>query len=50
MERLTGLIEHAAASPIMKFITVGAGVKKAAESFGKKRKSKGPPAPARDGA
>jgi hypothetical protein len=45
VERLTGLIEHAAASPIMKFISVGAGVKKAAESFGKKRSKKSPPAP-----
>ena len=42
VERLTGLIEHAASSPIMKFIAAGAGVKKAAESFGK-RKSKAPP-------
>jgi len=45
VERLTGLIEHAAASPIMKFISVGAGVKKAAESFGKRKSKTSPPEP-----
>jgi hypothetical protein len=37
VERLTGLIEHAASSPIVKFLSVGAGVRKAAERFGKRR-------------
>ena len=44
VERFTGLIEHAASSPIVKFLSVGAGVKKAAESFGHRggqRKTKG---------
>ena len=48
VERFTGLIEHAASSPIVKFLSVGAGVKKAAESFGqgsKKKRSKGSTAP-----
>ena len=40
VERFTGLLEHAASSPIVKFLSVGAGVKKAADSFSKKR-SKG---------
>ena len=44
VERFTGLLEHAASSPIVKFLSVGAGVKKAADSFSKKR-SKGSPAP-----
>ena len=44
VERLTGLIEHAASSPIVKFLSVGAGVRKAAQTFGKKRSEK-PPAP-----
>jgi uncharacterized protein YoxC len=44
IERFTGLIEHAASSPIVKAISVGAGVRKAAEAFGKKR-SKGTSAP-----
>jgi hypothetical protein len=48
VERFTGLLEHAASSPIVKFLSVGAGVKKAAESFGRrgaKRRSKGSSAP-----
>ena len=52
VERFTGLIEHAASSPIVKFLSVGAGVKKAAESFGSrggrrsaKSRSKGSAAP-----
>ena len=48
VERFTGLIEHAASSPIVKFLSFGAGVKKAAETFGQrsaKKRSKGPAAP-----
>src|SRR5687767_10052824 len=53
VERFTGLLEHAASSPIVKFLSVGAGVKKAAESFGHrtgqksggKKRSKGSTAP-----
>jgi hypothetical protein len=52
VERFTGLIEHAASSPIVKFLSVGAGVKKAADSFrssgrssGRKKRSKGSAAP-----
>ena len=40
VERFTGLIEKAASSPVVKFLSVGAGVKKAAESFGHKRGKK----------
>ena len=40
VERFTGLIEQAASSPIVKFLSVGAGVKKAAESFGVRRGKK----------
>jgi hypothetical protein len=43
VERLSGLIEQAVASPLVKFIGLGAGLKKAADSFGKRR-SKGSPA------
>ena len=43
VERFTGLIEQAASSPIVKFISLGAGVRKAAESFGRKRSTAGPP-------
>ena len=53
VERFTGLIEHAASSPLVKFLSVGAGVKKAAESFGQrsgKKKSKTSPGAGRDGA
>jgi uncharacterized protein YoxC len=48
VERFTGLIEHAASSPIVKLLSVGAGVKKAAESFSQrkdKKQSKGSTAP-----
>jgi hypothetical protein len=41
-ERLTSLIEHAATSPIVKFVSVGAGVKKAAERFRSSRSSSPP--------
>jgi Bacterial protein of unknown function (DUF948) len=37
VERFTGLIEQAASSPIVKVISVGAGMRKAAETFGRKR-------------
>jgi hypothetical protein len=42
-ERLTGLIEHAATSPIVKFVSVGAGVRKAAERFRASRSASPPP-------
>ena len=54
VERFTGLIEKTASSPIVKFLSVGAGVKKAAGSFRQKRGKKrskgsstapGPPSP-----
>src|ERR687897_373594 len=35
-ERLTSLIEHAATSPLVKFLSVGAGVKTAADRFRKR--------------
>lgn len=44
-ERLTSLIEQAATSPIVKFLSVGAGVKTAADRF-RKRRSDGMPPPA----
>ena len=44
-ERLTSLIEHAATSPLVKFLSVGAGVKTAADRF-RKRRSGGMPPPA----
>jgi uncharacterized protein YoxC len=37
VERFTALIEQAVSSPIVKFISLGAGVRKATESFGRKR-------------
>lgn len=43
VERLTGLIEHAASSPLVKFLSVGAGVKKAADRFTKRRSAGAPP-------
>ena len=43
VERLSGLIEQAAASPLVKVISVGAGIRKGASRF-KKKKSKSPPA------
>jgi hypothetical protein len=45
VERFSGLLEHAATSPIVKFVSVGAGVKKAAESFGRRRSKGSPTAP-----
>jgi hypothetical protein len=44
VERFTGLVEHAASSPIVKLLSVGAGVKKAADSF-RKKQSKASTAP-----
>ena len=35
VERFTGLLEHAASSPIVKFLSVGAGVKKCGHQGGK---------------
>jgi hypothetical protein len=43
VERLSGLIEQAVASPLVKVISVGAGIRKGASRF-KKKKSKSPPA------
>ncbi len=43
VERVSGLIEQAAASPLVKIISVGPGRKKGASRF-KKRKPKSPPA------
>jgi len=43
VERLSGLIEQAAASPLVKVISVGAGIRKGASRF-RKKKSKSPPA------
>jgi hypothetical protein len=43
VERVSGLIEQAAASPLVKIISVGAGLRKGASRF-KKRKPKSPPA------
>ena len=41
VERVSGLVEQAAASPLVKFISVGAGLRKGASRFKKKKK---PPA------
>jgi hypothetical protein len=43
VEHLSGLIEQAAASPLVKVISVGAGIRKGASRF-KKKKTKSPPA------
>jgi uncharacterized protein DUF948 len=43
VERVSGLIEQAAASPLVKIISVGAGLRKGASRF-KKSKPKPPPA------
>jgi hypothetical protein len=43
VERLSGLIEQAAASPLMKVIAVGAGLRKGVSRF-RKSKPKSPPA------
>jgi hypothetical protein len=43
VERVSGLIEQAAASPLVKIISVGAGLKKGVSRF-KKSKPKSPPA------
>ena len=43
VERVSGLIEQAAASPLVKIISVGAGLKKGASRF-KKKNPKSPPA------
>jgi hypothetical protein len=43
IERFTGLIEHAASSPIVKVISMGAGMRKAADTFGRKRPKTPPP-------
>jgi uncharacterized protein YoxC len=43
VERLSGLIEHAATSPLVKFMSAGAGVRAAAQRFGKRRPSSSPP-------
>ena len=43
LERLSGLVEHAAASPLMKVVSMGAGVRKAAERFGRRRPPGTPP-------
>jgi len=43
VERLSGLIEQAAASPLVMVISVGAGIRKGASRF-KKKKTKSPPA------
>ena len=40
VERVSGLVEQAAASPLVKIISVGAGLRKAAGRFSKQKKSK----------
>jgi uncharacterized protein YoxC len=46
VERFTALVEHAASSPIVKMISMGAGMKKAADTFGRRRSKTPPPGPA----
>ena len=43
VERLSGLVEQAAASPLVKIISVGAGLRKGASRFKKKKPSSPPP-------
>ena len=38
VEKVSGLVEHAASSPIIKIISFGAGLKKAASRFGGRQK------------
>jgi uncharacterized protein YoxC len=43
VERFTALVEQAASSPIVKVISMGAGMKKAADTFGRRRAKTTPP-------
>ena len=43
VERFTALVEQAASSPIVKMISMGAGMKKAADTFGRRRSKTPPP-------
>jgi hypothetical protein len=43
VDRFTALIEQAASSPIVKLISMGAGMKKAADTFGRRRPKTPPP-------
>ena len=43
VERFTALVEQAASSPIVKLISMGAGMKKAADTFGRRRPKTAPP-------